>query len=462
MANTFIKSTTKFKPFSYQEMLAPVLVYKEAYDKADENLTALYEDAATKTFNFASQDVKEKAIYDNMMKELQAASDALHSGDKTAFKSIRDINKEYRQTMIPIQLKLAKREELVKEQKLLQKANPYIRFNKDYSTESLDNITSASTYNTYDLSTIYTNAAKDTSSLISGLYRDVVGKPTKIQGTNYYSVISGYGFTPDEWDEDMQNKESALYKYVQTAKEKATKGITNPTIRQEIEAGVEETIRNNIGKFESHRIQGTSQQQIDKLTREQQLFEYMYDVDESGRVVMSKQYQEDHLKLKGYTWNEETKSWEKPITPTSVSPNNGSSVITYTPEGEASVRIKKFEGAKLGIDKIIEDKQLQKSEDGKYTGYPLTFEEIKLRSTNDKYDVYNAALQLLNNNPELSRYYDFMWVDTPGRGGTLVRVPKKKQTDKSSNLPNYPSVPAVPNTTTPEEPKKDGDNHDNV
>lgn len=448
----FLTPNTKFKPFSYQEMLAPVLAYKEAYDAADAELNTLLEDAATKGFAFAPQDVAEKEAYDNMMSKLRQASDNLASGDINAFKDIRNLNKEYRKTMIPINQKIAKRAELAKEQRLLQKSNPYIRFDKDYSTESLESITDASTYNTYDLSTIYTNAAKDTASLIAGLHRDQVGTPTKIKGTDYYSVVSGYGFTPDEWDTDMKDENSALYKYVQTAKEKATKGITNTSIKAEIEAGVEETIRNNIGKFESHRVQKTNQTQTDKLTREQALFEYMYDEDENGNLIMSKQYQDDQLKLKGYTWNAEKGTWEKPITPNTANPYNGSSVVEYTPEGSASIRIKKFENSKLGINKIIEGKKLQKSEDGKYTGYPLTFEEISLRSTFNKSDVYNAALQLLNNDPELARYYDFMWVDTRGRGGTLVRVPKKKQTDKihstqqhNNNQPPTPEIPQQPN-----------------
>jgi hypothetical protein len=60
----FLTPNTKFKPFSYQEMLAPVLAYKETYDAADEELNTLMEDAATKAFNFAPQDTKRKL---NMM-----------------------------------------------------------------------------------------------------------------------------------------------------------------------------------------------------------------------------------------------------------------------------------------------------------------------------------------------------------------------------------------------------------
>ena len=90
----FLTPNTKFKPFSYQEMLAPVLDYKEAYDAADEELNTLMEDSATKAFNFGPQDVAEKEAYDNIMSKLKQASDNLASGDINAFKDIRNLNKE--------------------------------------------------------------------------------------------------------------------------------------------------------------------------------------------------------------------------------------------------------------------------------------------------------------------------------------------------------------------------------
>ena len=96
MANYFLTETAQFKPFSYQEMLAPVKAYQDAYNEADEKLNLLLEDAALKAFNFAPQDTAEKAVYDNMMSKLKDASDKLSSGDPTAFKTIREVNKDYR------------------------------------------------------------------------------------------------------------------------------------------------------------------------------------------------------------------------------------------------------------------------------------------------------------------------------------------------------------------------------
>ena len=174
----FLTPNTKFKPFSYQEMLAPVLAYKEAYDTADAELNTLLKDAATKGFAFALQDVAEKEAYDNMMSKLRQASDNLASGNVNAFKDIRNLNKEYRKTMIPIQQKITKRAELAAEQRKLLSANPNLRFTKDYSTESLSNINDSSTYNIIDLNSLYKNVAEEFASKTSTLYSNVVPLPS--------------------------------------------------------------------------------------------------------------------------------------------------------------------------------------------------------------------------------------------------------------------------------------------
>lgn len=428
MANMYLKTNARFKPFSYQEMIAPIVAYKEAYDKADTELNTLLENAALSESAFLAQDTAEKAKFDTLMGKLKTASDSLNSGDVNAFKTIRDINKTYRQTMLPIQKKMTKRAELTKEQRDIQKANPYIRFDKDYSQASLDDITDSSTYNTYDLNTIYTNAAKDTSSLIAGLYRDQVGTPSKIKGTNYYSVVSGYGFTPDEWDEDMQNKESALYKYVQTAKEKATKGITDPTIKQEIELGVEETIRNNIGKFEHKTLQGSTQSKVDA----DDAFKYIW---ENGKPTgYNPEYIKGQQLMKGYILDENGNvisrvgndyGIEDPL----KDPNKG-----VDPYYEIDNELPTFEGRGVIVKRTKVDTKLRRQNNS-----PSVKEEVGGKQQSDlKKLSYNNIKDYITEDEILTaidskditqaKYYDFYYQDTNGRGGTLYAKLKPKET----------------------------------
>ena len=54
MANTYITSTSKFKPYTFAEMLQPVQIYTEAYNKLEDelaNLDVLAGDVAGKLNN---------------------------------------------------------------------------------------------------------------------------------------------------------------------------------------------------------------------------------------------------------------------------------------------------------------------------------------------------------------------------------------------------------------------------
>lgn len=254
----FLTPNTKFKPFSYQEMLAPVLAYKEAYDTADAELNTLLEDAATKGFAFAPQDNAEKEVYDNKMSKLRQASDSLASGDINAFKDIRNLNKEYRKTMIPIQQKITKRAELAAEQRKLLSANPNLRFTKDYSTESLSNINDSSTYNIIDLNSLYKNIAEEFASKTSTLYRDNI-EPTPIGDTGYYNVTTGYGYTPDEFVEGLTDRNSDIYKFYKNKIDAIdSRTDVSSSIKDEMKATVLRGMEASSGTFKTSQIKGKS------------------------------------------------------------------------------------------------------------------------------------------------------------------------------------------------------------
>lgn len=262
MANYFLTETAQFKPFSYQEMLAPIKAYQDAYNEADEKLNLLLEDAATKAFNFAPQDTAEKAIYDNMMVKLKEASDKLSSGDPTAFKTIREVNKDYRKTMIPIQQRMAKRAELATEQRTKSSNNPYLRYSKDYSTANLGDITSASSYDTIDLSKLEESISSEFLGEVATNIRDDF-EPVAIGNTGHYAVTTGYGYTPTEFvDAFIGNKgkpkeNSPIYQFYKK-KADAIDKMTNysPEIRNEMKQSVYNAMEANAGKFSVKTVAG--------------------------------------------------------------------------------------------------------------------------------------------------------------------------------------------------------------
>lgn len=257
MANTFITNTSNFRPFSFQEMLQPYQIYIEAYNQADAELNTLLEDAATKGFNFAPQDVEEATAYNNIIDRIKSASDQLASGlNPQLSKEINQINKDYRKVMLPIQQKLNKRAELAAEQRELLSKNSNLRFTKDYSTESLGNITSSSTYDVIDLDNLYKTTAQEFASKTSTLYRDDI-EPTPIGNTGYYNVTTGYGYTPEEFAEGFTNKDSDVYKfYKNKVNEIDSRTDISPSIKNEMKAAVLRGMEASSGTFKTSQVKG--------------------------------------------------------------------------------------------------------------------------------------------------------------------------------------------------------------
>ena len=81
MANIFLKPTARFNPFSYQEMLAPIKSYTDAYNKMDEeftNLDIMAGDVEGKLSN-SEKDVGLKATYNKFNTDLQSAMESLYT-----------------------------------------------------------------------------------------------------------------------------------------------------------------------------------------------------------------------------------------------------------------------------------------------------------------------------------------------------------------------------------------------
>ena len=266
MANIFLTPTAEFKPFSYAEMLAPIAAYQEAYDAYDAQLNTLAEDAATKAFNFAAQDTKEKAQYDAIMNRLKASADSLLANGLNAdiMREIRSINKDYRASMIPLHQKIAKRAELASAQRAALQSNPDLRFTVDYSKANLSDIHAGSTYGIINLKDIEAKAATDfftkTSSMPTESY-------TPVGNTGYYNVETGYGYKPEDMDEAFTpnsttgkyDTNNPIYQfYVKKAAEIDARTDIGDDLKTEMKEAVKRGMRAGAGKFETKLVKASS------------------------------------------------------------------------------------------------------------------------------------------------------------------------------------------------------------
>lgn len=141
MANYSLVLDTKFKPFSYAEMLAPVAAATQAHQALEEeygNLSAkadVWENMANeqsdplayKMYKGYSDDLRDRA--DTLLREGLNASSR---------KGMLDMRARYSKEIAPIEIAYKRREELAAEQRKAYAANPTLRYERYANAMSLD------------------------------------------------------------------------------------------------------------------------------------------------------------------------------------------------------------------------------------------------------------------------------------------------------------------------------------
>lgn len=106
MANYFLTETAQFKPFSYQEMLAPVKSYQDAYNALEtemSNLDIMAGDIASKlTQN--PKDAKLRETYNKFQTDMQSAMNELYNNgyNSTTRKQLAKLKARYTKELNPI------------------------------------------------------------------------------------------------------------------------------------------------------------------------------------------------------------------------------------------------------------------------------------------------------------------------------------------------------------------------
>lgn len=141
MANYSLVIGSKFRPFEYQEMLAPVLLATQAHQQLEESYGELANQAATvesmanaQTDPIAYQRYKDYA--DNLRN--QADELATYGLNPSSRRAILDMRKRYTQEIVPIQDAYNRRKEQAKMQADILAKDPTHIFGRMASTTSLD------------------------------------------------------------------------------------------------------------------------------------------------------------------------------------------------------------------------------------------------------------------------------------------------------------------------------------
>lgn len=220
MANKYIVNNSKFKPFSYSEMLAPVQMADTEHKLIEEGLGEMSAKAGVwdKLANQQTDPVayaQYKAYADDLTK--QADLLARQGLTPESRRGLLDMKRRYSTEITPIEVAAAKREELTKAQREAIQRDPSLMFNINYGTASLDDLINNpnATYNTISGSEL----AKRSSQMASNLAKTIQSNPQyqSILGGQYFQQMQQMGYTPQQIMQTIMNDPNAPSELKQVA-----------------------------------------------------------------------------------------------------------------------------------------------------------------------------------------------------------------------------------------------------
>lgn len=143
MANYSLILDTKFKPFSYQEMLAPVAAATQAHQILEEEYGALA-DKASIWENMASEQSDPYAykLFKTYANDLENQANQLmrYGLNPASRKAMLNMRSRYSKEILPIETAYNRRKELADKQRDAMAANPTLRYQRDMRNVSLDDL----------------------------------------------------------------------------------------------------------------------------------------------------------------------------------------------------------------------------------------------------------------------------------------------------------------------------------
>jgi hypothetical protein len=218
MASLVIGS--KFRPFSYSEMLAPIEAATTEHRAIEEGLGEMSAKAGMwdKLANQQSDPIA-YAQYKTYADDLTKQADLLARQGLTpeSRRGLLDMKRRYSSEITPIEVAATKREELTKAQREAIQKDPSLMFNIDYGTASLDDLINNpnATYNTISGSEL----SKRASMMASNLAKTIQENPQyqSILGGQYFQQMQQLGYTPQQVMQTIMNDPNAPSELKQVA-----------------------------------------------------------------------------------------------------------------------------------------------------------------------------------------------------------------------------------------------------
>ena len=213
MAANYIVINSKFKPFSYAEMLQPVQMATLAHQEVENE----YADLATKA-NVWDEMANEQTdpyaykmykTYSNDLEE-QAGQLAREGLTPASRQNMLKMKQRYSSDIVPIEQAYKRRQELIDEQRKLLAQDNTLMFDRNASMLSLDDLIKNPqlTYQSYSGAAL----AKQVGTAAQNLAKDMRENPRKwrdILDKQYFETIMQHGYRPEEIIQVLQNDPNA-------------------------------------------------------------------------------------------------------------------------------------------------------------------------------------------------------------------------------------------------------------
>lgn len=213
MAANYIIINSKFKPFSYAEMLQPVQMATLAHQEVENE----YAELATKA-NVWDEMANEQTdpyaykmykTYSNDLEE-QAGQLAREGLTPASRQNMLRMRQRYSSDIVPIEQAYKRRQELIDEQRKLLAQDNTLMFDRNASMLSLDDLIKNPqlTYQSYSGATL----AKQVGTAAQNLAKEMRDNPRKwrsILGNQYFETIMQKGYRPEEIIQVLQNDPNA-------------------------------------------------------------------------------------------------------------------------------------------------------------------------------------------------------------------------------------------------------------
>lgn len=214
MAATYLTIGSKFRPFSYDELVRPL---QEA-TVAHQALETEYADLDTKASvweNIADETTDPTAyrMYKTYADDLRKQADTLATYGLTpgARQNLLKMKGRYSQEIIPIENAYNTRKALAEEQRKAQAADPTLRYQRDMATTSLDEFIANPSldYGASYSGALLTKQVAEAAENLKGEMRDNPREWRSILGDQYYETLMTTGFSSEEVRQAIADPENA-------------------------------------------------------------------------------------------------------------------------------------------------------------------------------------------------------------------------------------------------------------